>query len=56
MSSKKYTDDIKKEKQPKKGLFFGFLWGLLGPDLTEMNETFFLHNKNECRERNFHFH
>ena len=35
--------------------FIGNFWGLLGPDLTEMNETFFLQNKNERRERNGSF-
>ena len=40
---------------PKKA-FFGHFWGFLRPNLTKMNKTFFLQNKNERRERNLHFH
>ena len=36
--------------------FFGHFWGFLGPNLTKMNEIFFVQNGNERRERNIHFH
>jgi hypothetical protein len=32
--------------------FFGFLGSFLGPNLTQKNETFFLKNGKERRERN----
>ena len=41
---------------PHKGLFLVIFWGFLGPNLTEMNETFILQNKNKRRERNVHFY